>query len=187
MIRHIPNALSSTRILLSLSLLFFVPFQFSFYLVYLLCGITDILDGYIARRYKVVSEFGSKLDSIGDVLLTFVVGFIILPHVGPPTYILVWTVCIILLRLVSMGVSQVRVGKAFLLHTTTNRVFALLLFLYPFVFLLTDSVSLLFTLCLLASLAAVEELVIMLHAPSINPDIRSLKSLRAEAQVERLG
>ena len=29
---------------------------------------TDAVDGYLARRYKVVSKFGSMLDSIGDDL-----------------------------------------------------------------------------------------------------------------------
>ena len=67
----IPNLLTGIRILL-------IPFFLYCYLnrqeataalVIIICGITDFLDGFIARRFHMVSEFGKKLDPIADKLL----------------------------------------------------------------------------------------------------------------------
>ncbi|MEN8198626.1 MAG: CDP-alcohol phosphatidyltransferase family protein [Thermodesulfobacteriota bacterium] len=74
-IRFIPNALSSGRILLALYFPF-SPENFWLPLV-LISGFSDVLDGWIARRYQVQSWQGSILDGIGDklfvlcVLITF--------------------------------------------------------------------------------------------------------------------
>ena len=46
-------------------------------ILYFICGFTDILDGYIARKTKTESNFGTKLDTISD-LLFFIVMFIIM-------------------------------------------------------------------------------------------------------------
>ena len=50
-----------------------------FLLVYIFCGITDILDGFIARKINATSELGSKLDSFADMIIIFVVLFKFIP------------------------------------------------------------------------------------------------------------
>jgi len=177
--KHIPNILSASRIVLALSLLLTKPLSIQFFIVYIVCGATDILDGIIARRYKVVSVFGSKLDSIADVLVTLVMLFLILPLVNPPLGIVIWILSIIAFRLVSVAVAYVSHHKAMLLHTTSNRVVAWALFFYPFTLLVFfDPVIVPFFLCLIASLAALEELMIIIVAPTpLNPDIKSYRAM----------
>ena len=67
---NIPNALSILRILLT-------PLFAALYLrgqtgaavaVLLLCALTDVLDGYIARRFDMVTELGKALDPVADKL-----------------------------------------------------------------------------------------------------------------------
>jgi len=48
--KHIPNIITLARIVLASSLLFVSPLGVAFVVIYLLCGFSDILDGYIARR-----------------------------------------------------------------------------------------------------------------------------------------
>lgn len=75
---NIPNILTIIRI-------FLVPvYLFVFYTVeknrilyagtiYILAGLTDVLDGYIARKYNMISKVGAALDPLADKLMTFAV------------------------------------------------------------------------------------------------------------------
>ncbi len=75
---NIPNMLTILRILLIPVYLFF------FYsslennilfagIVFILAGFSDVLDGYIARKYNLISKLGVVLDPIADKLMTFAV------------------------------------------------------------------------------------------------------------------
>ena len=67
----IPNVLSIIRIILSVvfCIIYFRPGMLIAALaVIVLSGITDLLDGYIARKYNQISELGKILDPISDKL-----------------------------------------------------------------------------------------------------------------------
>ena len=66
--KHIPNSLSALRIPLSLGLLFLAKWPWVFTALYLVIGLTDVLDGRIARHYHVESKLGAKLDGLGDAV-----------------------------------------------------------------------------------------------------------------------
>lgn len=66
--KHLPNIISTIRIPLSISLILFIHHSLIFITIYLFCGVSDILDGYIARKTKSQSILGAKLDSIADLL-----------------------------------------------------------------------------------------------------------------------
>lgn len=78
----IPNILTACRIILILPLLGFLVFtpdlRWAALGCFLLAGLTDILDGFIARRFDLTSAFGAMFDKIADRLLTLgaVVGLI---------------------------------------------------------------------------------------------------------------
>ena len=63
----IPNLITMVRIIGSLCLLFVQPLKKPFYIIYTIAGLSDALDGFIARKTNSVSELGSKLDSIADL------------------------------------------------------------------------------------------------------------------------
>ena len=65
--KSLPNYITFCRIIGSILLLFLKPFSIAFFAIYSICGISDLLDGYIARSTKTTSEFGAKLDSIADL------------------------------------------------------------------------------------------------------------------------
>ncbi|MBP5427270.1 MAG: CDP-diacylglycerol--glycerol-3-phosphate 3-phosphatidyltransferase [Clostridiales bacterium] len=68
---NLPNILTAIRF-------FMVPF-FAYYLyvqqykiaiiIFVLAGITDVLDGYIARKHKIVTEWGKLMDPLADKLM----------------------------------------------------------------------------------------------------------------------
>ena len=54
-------------------------FSISFSIMYLFCGITDMVDGTIARKTKSMSEFGARLDTVADSVFVAVCFVKILP------------------------------------------------------------------------------------------------------------
>jgi len=48
--KTIPNCISFSRIIFSLILVFIKPLSVAFYAIYIICGLSDIMDGFIARK-----------------------------------------------------------------------------------------------------------------------------------------
>ena len=64
----LPNILTSLRIAGAACLMFITPLTPAFFVIYTLCGISDVLDGVIARAAHITTELGAKLDSAADLL-----------------------------------------------------------------------------------------------------------------------
>ena len=76
--------------------------------VFVLASITDLLDGMIARKYNIISEFGKLMDPIADKLLvsTALVALIMTDNLS------VWAVAIIISReFIVTGIRVVAVGQ----------------------------------------------------------------------------
>ena len=68
--RYLPHLLTGSRFLWSAGLLLFPTDSLPFWGLYLLCGASDILDGWLARRLHAESAFGARLDSAADLCFT---------------------------------------------------------------------------------------------------------------------
>ena len=64
---QLSNIITLLRIAGSLGLLLSDVTNVLFLLVYALCGISDIADGWLARRLKCVTKKGALLDSLADI------------------------------------------------------------------------------------------------------------------------
>ena len=151
------NLITSCRILFSLLLLFFPALSPGFYGLYLAAGLSDMLDGFVARRTNSASPLGAKLDSMADIVFLAVCLIKLLPVLALPVWLWVWVGLIALLRLVNVVSGFVRRKKLVLLHTRANKLTGALLFLLP---LSLGFLNLLYTavpLCTLASFAAIQE------------------------------
>lgn len=75
--KQVPNIISLFRMFLSLGLLGLAPLSPAFYWAFSLCGLSDMIDGFLARKIGAVSELGSKLDSASDLIFTLVMLWIL--------------------------------------------------------------------------------------------------------------
>ena len=101
--KYIPNILTISRILFTPLFIFFVFSDVNYskifaLLIFSLASITDYLDGFFARKYNVVSEFGKFLDPVADklLILSAFLSFLFLPVLS--SVISIWMFLIILFR-----------------------------------------------------------------------------------------
>ena len=87
--KHIANIITGSRIVLSLPLLFIPLSSAWFYALYLLCGLSDMIDGTVARRTSSASEFGARLDMVSDFVFMSVALIKFVPHFHIPVAILI--------------------------------------------------------------------------------------------------
>lgn len=172
--KQIPNIITTLRIIGSVALLYTKPFSTGFFLVYLLCGISDVLDGYIARKTESGSRLGAVLDSVADILFIGILLFKLIPGIDLQLWMLLWITGIALIRFLSLGIGCYRYHTAAFLHTYANKAIGLLIFFLPILyhfFGITLSVCL---ICIPASLAAAEDLFINITSKELNRDIISV-------------
>lgn len=171
--RYIPNLLSLARIILSLFLIFLYPMKLYFLLVYIFCGITDILDGFIARKINATSELGSKLDSFADMIIIFVVLFKFIPIMNLNLFMIVWLICITILKSLCILVVFIRFNQFGMVHTYMNKITGSLIFIYPILNYFTSSKFYIFIIFIFASITAIEEILIDFTMKSLELDRKS--------------
>ena len=155
--KNIANYITISRIILSILLLATKAFSIPFYIIYIYCGISDMLDGYIARKSKSESNIGAKLDSISDIIFTFVAMIKILPNLDLINGIIIWIVLIIFIKMVNVICSYVYYKRIVLPHTIANKITGFILFVAPFIIVNINSIILEIIICSIATFAAVQE------------------------------
>lgn len=158
----IPNFITSLR-LIGAVVMAFIPFLSTpFYVVYTFCGITDVLDGFVARMTKKTSEFGAKLDSVADLLFYGIMLFKLLPMMlsDMPNAMPVMIATLLAVRVCSYLIAAFRYKKFASLHTYMNKASGFSCFLMPYLlnFMPHDVVYII--VYAIAMIAGLEELII---------------------------
>ena len=155
--KEMANGITCIRFLCGFALLFCPVCSLSFTVLYLLGGITDGLDGAVARRTGAVSAFGARLDTAADFVFAAVCLMKLLPLLELPVWLSVWIAVIALIR-VSNIVSGYEVWKRFIaLHTVMNKAAGCLLFILPLTLRVIDLRYSGGFVCAVATCAAVQE------------------------------
>ena len=155
--KYLANIITCLRIIGSVALLFFPAFSLGFYIIYLLCGISDMIDGTIARRTNSVSSFGSKLDSVSDFVFMVICSIKLLPLIQLPTLIWVWIAVITVIKVANIALGFVYEKKFVDFHTVFNKATGLMLFLLPLTLQLVEATYSFMAVCIMATIASVQE------------------------------
>ena len=155
--KYIANIITGSRIAFSLTLLFIPMTSALFYILYLFCGLTDMIDGAVARKTGTVSNFGSSLDTVSDTVFMAVCVVKLLPTVILPVLLWIWIVVIAMIKVANIVLRFVYRKKFVDLHTVLNKATGLLLFFLPFTLrLIVPTYSFAFV-CIMATVAATQE------------------------------
>jgi len=103
-----------------------------FWTLYVIAGTTDMLDGFLARRWGVKSKFGPRLDSLADFVFVLAVGYKLFPYLKLPTalWMMIGVVALVkIVNAISSFVMKHRQGQSPFLHTKANKLTGFLLFI----------------------------------------------------------
>jgi len=100
-----------------------------FWVLYLIAGLTDMLDGFLARRWGVESQFGARLDSLADFVFVIAVGYKLLPWLKLPATLWMMIGFVALVKMVNVICSYVVNHRIAFLHTKANKLTGFLLFI----------------------------------------------------------
>lgn len=151
------NIITSCRIVCSVLLLFLPLFSPGFYVVYLLCGFSDMIDGVVARKTKSCSSFGAKLDTVADLIFMVAVSCKLLPVVDVAQWLWVWIVIIAVVKLSNIVWGLLRRKTLISVHSVLNKATGFVLFLLPLTIQILELNHSLTIACLIATIAAIDE------------------------------
>ncbi|MDR2233537.1 MAG: CDP-alcohol phosphatidyltransferase family protein [Tannerella sp.] len=170
----IPNLISASRIVVS-------PFMFMLWeqrlmlvILVIIIGLTDILDGFAARKLKQQTIFGARLDSIGDfVFFISSIVFALFHETNTVVGFKYLIISIIILKLFAGTVGLIKYKRLVFLHTIGNKITVTVVMTGFCVFLLYRDPLVIEIGLYIAILAVLEELIIMLSG-RYEPDIKGI-------------
>jgi CDP-diacylglycerol--glycerol-3-phosphate 3-phosphatidyltransferase len=138
---------------------------------------TDLIDGWLARRYKVVSKFGSRLDSVADDLT--VMAGIWAAFVFEPEFIkqqIVLIIILLALFIIQTALALIRYRKFSSFHTYTAKLAALMQgsFLILLFFLPQPPVMLFYIAFALTAIDLIEEIILVMILREWKTDVKGL-------------
>lgn len=160
----VSNGITLLRMLGTVALLFIEPLSALFFGVYIFTGITDVLDGWIARKTHTATALGAKLDSVADLLFYTVTVLRLMPILRQRLSVALWCAIgfAVLLRLSAYATAAVKYRRFASLHTALNKLSGGAVFLLPFVLLTSVALPLCWCICGVTLVASGQELGIHL-------------------------
>lgn len=125
------DAITSSRIVFALLILFVPLFSVPFYAFYFLGAATDMADGIIARKLHQESTFGAKLDTVADIVFVIVVFTKIVLKITVPTWLGIWIAIISLIKLINLISGFIAYHKFVAVHSIMNKITGGILFCLP--------------------------------------------------------
>ncbi len=177
-LKSLPNMITSIRFILTPFLIYFsfTKNLLLFSILFYVCGISDYIDGPIARRYKLTSELGSFLDNVADeMLLLFGLLFI---YLIKPTIIIDNIMAFVIFlslyaieRLLFFGLHK---GKP-RLHLYSGKTFVRAFYVFlPVMFYVNTYSPLLYLILGLGAVTLIEQSIIYIKFKKIDVEMKSL-------------
>ena len=119
--KHLPNILSLLRMVGAVALLLSDVSGVLFGVLYIVCGISDIADGWLARKLKCATRTGALLDSLADICFVACLCPLLLPILELPQWLWLWAGVIVAIKVVNQLSALVMHGRCwagFLLFIT---------------------------------------------------------------------
>lgn len=154
---QLPNIITLLRIAGSLGLLLCDVTGVVYWIIYGLCGISDMLDGYLARKLHCESKIGALLDSLADIVFVACCCIKLIPVLAFPNWIWIWVLVIAFIKVINQISALVIYKKCVFPHTIANKVTGFLLFVGIPVTFLVESLIPIIIIAIFATFAAIQE------------------------------
>ena len=156
--KSLPNALSALRFLVgAVCLLFFGVESCAFWVIYFVCGLSDMADGYLARKLGCESKTGAMLDSLADLAFVICCCFKLIPALAFPKWLWIWGGVIVATKIINQISALVMHKRCIFPHTIANKVTGVLLFVGVPLTVFLESIVPMVIVAVVATFAAVQE------------------------------
>ena len=155
--KSLPNALSALRFLGAVCLLFFGVESCAFWVIYFVCGLSDMADGYLARKLGCESKTGAMLDSLADLAFVICCCFKLIPALAFPKWLWIWGGVIVATKIINQISALVMHKRCIFPHTIANKVTGVLLFVGVPLTVFLESIVPMVIVAVVATFAAVQE------------------------------
>jgi CDP-diacylglycerol--glycerol-3-phosphate 3-phosphatidyltransferase len=171
---HIPNILTGLRIFCSALLVATPIYTIRFYLLYLVCGITDFLDGRLARKFHAASKAGASLDNIADYALLTSTAIKVLPTLEVEVWSLIWGICMLIAHVTSSIIAWVKYKRIVVLHTLANKLLGGAVYAIPLLAGFGNQTLLVSAVSAFMCFSVPEEIYLILTSKQLEPDVRGI-------------
>ena len=151
------DLITIVRIICSIALLLCPVCSPAFYALYIIAGISDMADGTVARKTGTVSEFGSRLDTIADIVFVAVCLIKLLPVLDVPVWLYIWTAIIAFIKVANITAGYIMKKEFISVHSMINKITGGLLFVFPLTLAFIDLRYSAAVVCIVATAAAIKE------------------------------
>ena len=155
--KSLPNAISALRFLGAVCLLFFGVESCAFWVIYFVCGLSDMADGYLARKLGCESKTGALLDSLADLAFVICCCFKLIPVLAFPKWLWILGGVIVAIKVINQLSALVMFKKFVFPHTIANKVTGVLLFVGVPLTVFLESIVPMVIIAVVATFAAVQE------------------------------
>ena len=155
--KTLPNIITIFRAIGALGLLFFGVGSAAFWVIYFACGISDMLDGYLARKLHCESKIGALLDSLADIVFVACCCIKLIPVLALPNWLWIWALVIALIKVINQISALVVYKKCVFPHTIANKVTGFLLFVGIPTTFFVESLIPIIIIAIFATSAAIQE------------------------------
>lgn len=155
--KHLPNFITALRFLGALGLLFSDVGGVAFWLIYFVCGLSDMVDGFLARKLHCESKTGALLDSLADLAFVVCCCIKLIPILALPHWLWFWGAAIVAIKVINQISAIVMYKKCRFPHTIANKAAGLLLFIGVPLTVFLESVVPMVIIAVVATFAAVQE------------------------------
>ncbi len=156
-VKHLPNIITTLRFLGAICLLFLVVGSVSFWAIYFACGISDMLDGFLARKLNAATPFGAVLDSVADLCFVVCCCCKLIPVLEFPLWMWIWCGMIAIIKLMNQAFALVLFKRCIFLHSIANKATGLLLFVGIPLALFVETTVPIIIIAIIATFAAIQE------------------------------
>lgn len=155
--KHLPNTITALRFIGAVCLLFFDVRSVTFWVIYSVCGISDMLDGYLARKLRCESKMGALLDGLVDLVFVACCCYKLIPVLVFPKWLWIWGGAIVVIKVINQVCALVMYKKCVFPHIIANKVTGVLLFVGVPLTVFLVSIIPMIIIAVVATFAAVQE------------------------------
>ena len=154
---NLANTITLFRMAAGIVLLLCPVFSPAFYVFYIAAGLSDMLDGFVARKTDTVSKLGARLDTMADFVFVVVCLIKLLPILRISAWLYAWIGIIALIKVVNIISGFAVQKKLVAVHSVMNKAAGALLFLLPLTIPVLSLKYSAIVVCAVVTFAAIQE------------------------------